>query len=80
MAVRPDGAGAVALEEDVVQEAEQGLKSEKCEKHNADDRVCVVECVEVPGHPDADAESHRVEDETEDLEQAVDNPQAWEGR
>ena len=61
MAVRPDGAGIVAFEEDVVQEAEHRLESQQRKQHDPDDRVGVVERVEVPGHPDADSEGGRVE-------------------
>jgi len=79
VAVGPDGADAVALEEDVVQEAEQRLESEEGEQRDADDGVRVVERVEVAAHPDADAEGGRVEHEAEHLEQAVHDPEAWEG-
>jgi hypothetical protein len=77
--VGPDGAGIVALEEDVVQEPQHRLEGEQREEHDADDRVRVVEGVEVLGHPDADAEGDGVEQQAEDLEQAVHDPEAWEG-
>lgn len=60
VAVGPNGAGVVALEEDVVQEAEDGLESEQGEQDDADDGVSVVERVEVARHPDANAEGRDV--------------------
>lgn len=54
--VRPDRACIVTLEEDVVEESEQRLEDQEREDHNANDRVGVVQRVEVPRHPDADTE------------------------
>ena len=62
----------------VVQNSEQRLKRKEGEQYDSDDRVCVVQCVEVLGHPDADSERRGVEDEAEDLEQAVHPPETWE--
>lgn len=61
MAVGPDGAGVVALEEGVVQESKHWLESKQREKHDSNDWVRVVERVEVLGHPDADSEGYGVE-------------------
>jgi hypothetical protein len=77
--VRPDGASMMALEEDVVQESQHRLESKQRKQHNPNNRVGVVEGVEVLGHPDADAEGDGVEQQAEDLEQAVHDPEAWEG-
>ena len=62
----------------VVQNSEQRLEGKKCEQYDSDDWVCVVQRVEVLGHPDTDSERRGVEDEAEDLEQAVDPPKTWE--
>lgn len=79
VAVRPDCACVVTLEEDVVQEAEQGLEDQQCEDNNANDGMSIVERVKVPRHPDTDAEGSSVEYQAEDLEQAMDPPETWEG-
>jgi len=79
VAVGPDGTSVMALEEDVVQESQQRLESKQRKQHDSDDWVRVVERVKVPGHPDADSEGCGVEQEAEDLEEAVDDPEAWEG-
>lgn len=78
VAVRPDCARVVALEVDMVQETQQRLECEQRKEHNADDRVSGVQCVEVPGHPDANAKSRGVEKKAEYLEQAVNPPETGE--
>ena len=68
VAIGPDCALVVALEENVVNESKQRLERKKRKENYSDDWVCIVQCVEVPGHPDADTESRGVEDQAEYLE------------
>lgn len=76
--VGPDCALVVALEENVVNEPEQRLERKERKEHDSDDWVCIVQCVEVPGHPDTYTESRGVEDQAEYLEQAVHPPETRE--
>lgn len=78
MTVGPNRALVIAFEENVVNESKQRLERKERKEHDSDDRVCIVQCVEVPGHPDTDTESRGVEDQAEYLEQAVHPPETWE--
>lgn len=61
MSIRPDSAGIIALEEDVVQESQQRLENQQREDDDADDGVRVVKRVEVARHPHSDAEGGGVQ-------------------
>lgn len=78
VAVRPDCTLVVAFEENVVDESKQRLERKERKEHDSDDWVCIVQCVEVPGHPDTDTKGRGVEDQAEYLEQAVHPPETWE--
>ena len=82
MPVRPHDPSAVLLEHDVVQEAKERLEEEQDEEDDSNDRVGFMKSDSVWGarhHIDADSEGGDVEQVGEDLEEAVNPPEAGEG-
>lgn len=79
MCVGPKHPSRVLLESEVMDEPQERLDQDEHEADHADDRMVVVELVDVSRHPDAQGESADVDDRCNDLEEAVDEPQATEG-
>lgn len=80
MSVRPDRAAMVLLERKVMQQPQDGLEEQQSEDDDADDGVVVADQThrDAVNNPDADAKGRDVHEVGEDLEDAVDEPQAAE--
>lgn len=81
MTIRPDCATIVFLVLDMMHKAKDRLEEEQDEHNDADDRMVVVQQVvgNVVHHPYAKAKGDNICDVREELEDAMDEPDAAEG-
>jgi len=78
VSMRPECTTTVLLEKSMVDVTEEWLEKEKNEENDANDRMCVVQCVDVLSQIDPESESCDEDKVGKDLDDAMEPNEAGE--